>query len=166
MSVGHNDGRSDHGGLLDFDPRSFYQNQGIEYVELDGWSEGCEAKLGKIGDANTPDIYLTCIGAKLIPKHFIDGRTVLNCHPALLPQNRGLDAFKWGILNKWPFGASLFIMDEVLDRGQLLFRTRIPVIEMNSLDSVAMRTYEMECRLTAEFDEIHRKSAIWLALEG
>ena len=138
--------------LLDFDPAPFYRAHGVRYVEIESWDVGAEAVLDAPGPEGAVDIFLTCIGAKKFPGHFIDGRTVLNCHPALLPQNRGLDAFKWGILNGWPIGASLFVMDSALDRGQLLYRTRTPVLTCDSLDDVARRNYDLECDLTADFE--------------
>ena len=137
--------------ILDMDPKSFCNRHGLGYREVGGWSDEHSASLDDGGPYRKPDLFLTCI-AKIIPKRFIEGRTILNCHPGLLPQNRGVDAFKWSIINGWPFGVTLHVIDEAVDRGVILHRVRVPVLPTDTLRAVADRTYQYEIDILSDFD--------------
>jgi hypothetical protein len=112
--------------LIDLDVPSFCRRYGVGYVPVEGWGDEFAACIGAPGQPDSPDVYLHCI-AKIVPASFIAGRTILNCHPGLLPQNRGVDAFKWSVVNKWPVGIALHVIDPEIDRGVILRRMRIPV---------------------------------------
>ncbi len=137
--------------LIDIDIKAYCVHHDIRYVEINGWDDVYAHELGLEGDSDVPDVYLTCI-AKIIPKSFIDNRIIVNAHPGLLPENRGLDAFKWAIVNIWPVGVSLHVIDEHIDRGILLHRVRVPILPNDQLRDVANRAYEIECDLMANSD--------------
>jgi phosphoribosylglycinamide formyltransferase-1 len=136
---------------MEFDLPSFCRRYGVGYVQVEGWSQEFAAHLGEPGRPDSPDVYLHCI-AKIVPSSFIAGRTILNCHPGLLPQNRGVDAFKWSIVNGWPIGISLHVIDSEIDRGIILARMRIPVLPADSLAAVCARAYEFEVDLLGNFE--------------
>ena len=138
--------------LIDFDMEGFCKDHRIRYVKLDGWEDQHAPLFGMEADPKPPDVFLTCI-AKIIPASFISGRIIINAHPGLLPENRGVDAFKRAIINGWPIGASIHVIDEVIDRGTLLHRMRIPVFTDDTFQDVARRAYEMECELQANFED-------------
>lgn len=100
---------------------------------------------------NGADVYLHCT-AKIVPKSFIEGRTILNAHPGILPGNRGVDAFKWSIVKSWPIGVTLHIIDEEIDRGVVLYRRPVPLLENDTLSTLAERAYTFECDMLANFD--------------
>jgi hypothetical protein len=137
--------------LLDMDVKTICAAHGIHYVEVGGWADEFATLLGPQGGEATPEVFLTCI-AKIIPDSFITGRIIINAHPGLLPENRGVDAFKWAIVNGGPIGISLHAIDMYIDRGVLLHRMKIPVLPADTLRDVAARAYEMECDLQANFD--------------
>ena len=137
--------------LIDLDVPDFCRRFGVGYVPVAGWSDEHAAALGDAGGPDTPDVFLHCI-AKIVPASFIAGRTILNCHPGLLPQNRGVDAFKWSIVNKWPIGITLHAIDPEIDRGTILRRMRIPVFATDTLADVCARTYDFEIDLLANFE--------------
>jgi phosphoribosylglycinamide formyltransferase-1 len=147
--------------LLDFDVKAFCRRSGIGYVEVDGWSDAHAHALGAPDSPRAPDVFLHCI-AKIVPASFIEGRTILNCHPGLLPHNRGVDAFKWSIVNRWPVGITLHIIDAEIDRGTILHRMRIPILETDTLETVWRRAYDFEGDLLANFDHhLHKRSMAW-----
>lgn len=39
-------------------------------------------------------------GAGIIPDEFVKSHTIINSHPGYIPNCRGLDAFKWAIVDK------------------------------------------------------------------
>ena len=137
--------------LIDINIKDFCRNHNVGYEEVEGWDEESCLKLESKQKNVQPDTYLTCI-AKIIPQSFIKDRIIINAHPGLLPENRGIDAFKWSIVNGWPIGVSLHVINEKIDSGILLHRMRVPVFSSDSLSDVATRAYEMECDLQANFD--------------
>lgn len=150
------------GQLIDLDIARFCGERGIGYVEVGGWSETFAKALGKPGAADTPEVFLHCI-AKIVPASFIEGRIILNCHPGLLPHNRGVDAFKWSIVNRWPVGITLHAIDAEIDRGTILHRMRVPVFPADTLDDVWRRAYDFEIDLLGNFEHhIGRLGKNWL----
>ncbi len=128
-----------------FDVVAFCKRQGIRYHPIDGWTDdhahlfvGCE-------------VYLHCM-AKIIPPAFIKDRTIINCHPGLLPKNRGVDAFKWSIVERWPIGVTLHAIDAEIDRGVILYRRIVPILPDDTLPLLCQRAYAFECDLLANFD--------------
>jgi len=137
--------------IIDFDAEAFCREHDIRYVKINGWSDGDAADLDDPGGPDRPDVFLTVI-AKIIPEPFLRGRTILNCHPGLLPENRGWDSFRRCIVNDWPIGNTLHVIDEAIDRGTILARQRVPILPTDDLSDVAERAYEMEVDLQADFD--------------
>lgn len=133
--------------IMDFDPIEFCKRNGIDYRECHWDDPGSSDWTGP----NGMDVYLHCT-AKIVPAGFIEGRTILNVHPGLLPKNRGVDAFKWAIVNGWPIGVTLHAIDEEIDRGIILYRRTVPILPDDTLDAVASRSYAFECDLLANFD--------------
>lgn len=132
--------------LINFDLRAFCLRYGVGFVSMEGWEDEHAPTMGE----GNPDIYLTCI-AKIIPHSFIKDRIILNAHPGLLPINRGVDAFKWAIINEWPIGITLHAINEKIDHGIILKAAKIPVLETDDLSAVAIRAYEYEVDLLTNF---------------
>jgi folate-dependent phosphoribosylglycinamide formyltransferase PurN len=142
--------------IMDFDTKAFCRQHGVKQVMCDGWSNPA------VLDIEPQDIFLTCI-AKIIPGSFLDDRVILNCHPGLLPKNRGVDAFKWSIVNGWPIGVTLHAIDERIDGGTILFCRTVPILSSDTLLDVCRRAYEFECDLLANFDaHIFNLNRHWL----
>ena len=143
--------------LMDFDVVAFCLAHQIGYVIVGGWDDKYARRLEHYGlecygyFVKPPCVYLNCI-AKIIPASFITGRIILNAHPGLLPQNRGVDAFKWAIVNGWPLGVTLHAIDEEIDRGTILYRRVLPVLPTDTLATVCQRAYDFECDMLANFD--------------
>jgi methionyl-tRNA formyltransferase len=135
--------------IEDFNVRVMCERYSFRYVAMEGWSEADATHLGSTNDL--PDVFVTCIG-KIIPPAFLANRTFLNAHPGLLPQNRGVDAFKWSVVNGWPIGVTLHIIDENVDAGWILRRQRVPIYPTDDLRAVADRAYALECDLLADFE--------------
>ena len=136
--------------IIEFDVKAFCRSHNIGYQIVNGWDDKYANDLDRSNAHEKPDIYLTCI-AKIIPSSFIHGRTILNCHPGLLPHNRGVDAFKWCVVNKWPFGVTLHMINDQIDSGTILHRIRVPVWPNDTLPDVCQRAYDIEGDLLADF---------------
>ena len=59
--------------------------------------------------------------SKNIIKNVIDSFSngIINFHPGVLPENRGLDNLKWAIYNNLPQGVTTHLIDENIDVEQI-----------------------------------------------
>jgi len=134
--------------ITNIDMYSYCKVMGANYKIVHGWErENVEMIVGE----NSPDIYMTCIG-KIIPSYFLKDRIILNAHPGVLPICRGLDAFKWAIINAMPIGVTLHVINEDIDGGKILKVVYVPIFESDTLENVCQRAYEIECDLMTFFD--------------
>jgi len=75
---------------------------------------------------------------------------VLNMHPALLPQNRGLDNIKWAALKGFKQGVSCHLISKEVDKGWLIIKKEIDVYEDDTLLDVFLRIQNKEQDLMIE----------------
>ena len=95
------------------------------------------------------DPILIC-GAGIIPAELIEKHIIINSHPAILPQVRGLDAFKWAIYEMQPIGVTTHIIDNEPDAGFLIDQKILEVTWGDSFHSLAQKQYEMEIIMLVE----------------
>lgn len=122
----------------------------VDYINMPGWDDQYAHRLNGMR-FYAPQVYLHCT-AKIIPASFIKGRTILNCHPGLLPKNRGVDALKWALLTGRPLGVTLHAIDAEIDRGTILKRMTVPVFPTDELADVCQRMYDFEIDLLGNFE--------------
>jgi len=89
------------------------------------------------------------LGARILkPIAFKDfNYGVLNLHPGLLPENRGLDNIKWAILDDIPQGVTTHLIDESIDRGRLILKEKIKIYKDDSLIDLNIRIQNLEQKL-------------------
>jgi phosphoribosylglycinamide formyltransferase-1 len=92
------------------------------------------------------------LGAGLIKEDSIRDGFILNAHPGLIPLVRGLDSFKWSVLNDHPLGVSLHFIDKEVDKGQLVATERTPVFQSDDIEVLARRHYQLEIMMMIEFE--------------
>jgi phosphoribosylglycinamide formyltransferase-1 len=98
--------------------------------------------------------YFLIVGAPLLPAGFVErtlGR-VVNAHPGIIPFARGLDAFKWSIVEGIPLGNSLHFIDAEADAGEVIAIRPTPLFATDTLQSVAARHYQLEIDMLSYFD--------------
>ncbi len=96
--------------------------------------------------------YYLILGAGILSEEFIGDKKVINCHPGIIPNSRGLDSFKWAILHDRPLGITLHFIDKEVDAGELICVVGTPVFENDTLESLARRHYELEIDLISDFE--------------
>ena len=79
---------------------------------------------------------------------------VINMHPGILPENRGLDTIKWAIINDLPQGASVHIIDRNIDRGRLICKSQIEIYDDDTLVDLQIRVQNKEQELLLKSLEI------------
>ena len=133
--------------IMHFALENYLKGSGLEYVCCNGWNEVCQYKFNEA--ASVCDYIITCI-AKIIPTQMVVNNIILNSHPGMLPYNRGVDAFKRAIINRWPIGVTLHRIDESIDAGIIIKSVNVPVFPDDSLDIVCDRAFNLEIRLLIE----------------
>ena len=88
-------------------------------------------------------------GAGIVDISFANGKPIVNAHPGIIPLTRGLDSFKWAIYNNDPVGNTLHLIDNKVDKGEILQIKYTPVFTSDSLESLAQRHYESEIDMLA-----------------
>lgn len=82
-------------------------------------------------------------GARILPGKVIDRFRlgVINAHPGLLPESRGLDAMLWSIYNDIPLGVTTHQIDRNVDAGHVLIRQQIPIYRDDTVFDLSERLY-------------------------
>jgi phosphoribosylglycinamide formyltransferase-1 len=86
-------------------------------------------------------------GAGILDTGFAGGKPIVNAHPGIIPLTRGLDSFKWAIYHNVPIGNTLHLIDNEVDRGDILDIQITPVFSSDTIDTVARRHYELEIEM-------------------
>lgn len=93
-------------------------------------------------------------GAGIIDIAFAKGKPIVNAHPGIIPLTRGLDSFKWAIYNNDPVGNTLHLIDNEVDKGEILQIQYTPVFSSDGLKTLARRHYEYEIDMLANVLEV------------
>lgn len=72
---------------------------------------------------------------------------VLNMHPGILPQNRGLDNVKWAIIDGIPQGVTTHLIDSKIDRGIMIEQDIIKIYNDDTLMDLHIRIQNLEQQL-------------------
>lgn len=98
--------------------------------------------------------YYIITGAGLLPASFVEATAgkVINSHAGMIPLVRGLDAFKWAIIDQMPIGNTLHFIDAEADAGKVFAQAPTPLFETDTLDSFARRHYECEIDMMIGFN--------------
>ena len=101
------------------------------------------------------DVDLVCLAGymRLLSLCFVDafrGR-ILNIHPSLLPLFPGLDAQRQALeYGAKVSGCTVHFVDETLDGGPIIAQREVPVMEGDTVETLAARILEQEHELYAD----------------
>jgi len=92
------------------------------------------------------------LGARILrPVAFEDFKIgVINMHPGILPDNRGLDNVKWAILNDLSQGVTSHLIDSKIDRGFMILQEEIKIYQDDTLVDLHLRIQHLEQQLMIE----------------
>lgn len=113
---------------------------GIPFIECDSdndISPGC-------------DLYIIT-GAGIISQECLQNKRIINCHSGIIPLVRGLDAFKWAIINNKPVGNTLHFIDKNIDDGDVIAVKQTPLYEDDTLSSFSERHYAEEIKMLSNY---------------
>jgi len=72
---------------------------------------------------------------------------VLNMHPGILPDNRGLDNIKWAIIDNISQGVTTHLIDSEIDKGVMIEREEIKIYNDDTLIDIDLRIKHLEQKL-------------------
>jgi len=106
--------------------------------------------------------YYLITGAGILPPNIILKEKIINAHPGIIVSARGLDSFKWSILDGIPLGVTLHFIDEKVDEGKIIKIFKTPIYQNDTLQSIARRHYESEIDILANFMFFFRRKKFTL----
>jgi len=88
-------------------------------------------------------------GARILTKKIISlfKYGIINFHPALLPECRGLDSMLWSIYNNFPLGVTSHLINEKIDSGNLIIKSQINISSDDNLFSIHKKIYNLQLDL-------------------
>ncbi len=92
---------------------------------------------------------LVC-GAGIIEKDIIDNFIVINAHPGIIPNVRGLDALKWAIIEDQPIGVTSHVLGDEIDAGLIIEKKIVEITKRDTFHALAQRVYETEVLMLVE----------------
>lgn len=128
-------------------PRKVADRMGVPYHEVQHSTTECagilrdhRVELGVIA------------GARILKGEVLDAPVegILNLHPGLIPEVRGLDALKWAIHEDEPLGVTAHLIDERVDAGRVVVRREIDLKPDDTWIDLSLRQYETELALLPE----------------
>ena len=101
---------------------------------------------------NQFDINLGIIsGARIINKNIIKQIKygILNIHPGLIPEIRGLDSVLWSIEKNIPIGVTAHLIDEHIDMGTIIKRDTINIEISDDFNKLTKKNYDLQLKVLA-----------------
>ncbi len=136
-------------------PRAISESIGAEYHVLPHNSPECvnllKSKRCELG---------VIAGARVLKSTVIDSLPagIINFHPDLIPEARGLDSLLWSILDDVPLGVTAHLIDRHIDRGTVLLKRTIPVLADDTVFDLSEKLTDLQLEMIGP--------AIEAALEG
>ena len=132
-------------------PQQICRKFGISYYVVEHNSQNCVELL------HQHNINLGIIsGAYLLKQHTIQAVTkgIINFHPGVIPNIRGLDALEWAVYEGCELGVTSHVIDKRIDAGRILKKVIIPEYQDDSLVDLSLRLYETQLDLIHESIEL------------
>jgi folate-dependent phosphoribosylglycinamide formyltransferase PurN len=98
-------------------------------------------------------------GARILKKHIISAfpQGIINYHPGLIPQTRGLDAMMWSVHNDIPQALTAHLIDPRVDAGTILFVEEMPIWKDDTPFDFQLRLHEMQMDMIPRAVDMARK---------
>lgn len=107
------------------------------------------------------DLGFSCHSKQIFPAEVVNSCLCINIHPGLNPYNRGWYPQVFSIINGLPAGATIHVMDEEIDHGEIIAQEEI---EIESYDT-SLDVYNKVLKKEVELLELNLESIIDLKFE-
>jgi len=96
---------------------------------------------------NNYDLVISCHCKKIFPKELVKSTRCINIHPGLNPYNRGWYPQVFAINNKMPHGATIHVMDEEIDHGDIIVQGEVIIQNHDTSLTVYEKVVNLEVKL-------------------
>ena len=88
-------------------------------------------------------------GARILDHKIIKlfNRGIINFHPAILPECRGLDSLLWSIYNNYPLGVTSHLINQKIDAGKLVMKSKIKILSNDNFFTIHKKIYNLQLDL-------------------
>ncbi|HYH09760.1 MAG TPA: formyltransferase family protein [Thermoanaerobaculia bacterium] len=133
-----------HTGLVH--PKQICDRFGIDYHVVVHNDSACENLLRDRGI----DIGIIA-GARILKEPAINAVNmgIINWHPGILPEVRGLDTLQWALVENLPLGVTAHVIDKRVDCGRILLKEEIAFHPDDTLPDLSLRLYETQLSMIA-----------------
>ncbi len=116
----------------------------IPYFELNHNNE----KIEDIIDEYSIDLGVIA-GARILKDKIINlfDHGIVNFHPGILPECRGLDSMFWSIYKDYPLGVTSHLINNKIDCGKLILKKKIQILSNDNLFSIKKKIYNLQLDL-------------------
>lgn len=107
-----------------------------------------------------PVDYWVISGARILSSKIIaaTNNRIINIHPGLLPEMRGLDTFLWSIKEDVHPGISAHFISPTIDAGELLYRERLELYPDDTVLDVNLRLLERQSQILLQCFEVLKQT--------
>lgn len=122
-------------------PQKICQRFGINYLVFEHNSQEAIDYLQK----HQVDLGIIS-GARILSKAVIKAakNKILNIHPGLLPEVRGLDTLLWSIHKNRPLGISAHLLGARIDSGRLIYKEKLRLKKDDTVIDASLRLLEKQ----------------------
>lgn len=108
----------------------------------------------KGGDfASSYDVIFSLHCKQIFPPEVVNNTVCVNVHPGLNPYNRGWYPQVFSILNKFPIGATIHVMNEDVDAGDIITQQEVSITEYDTSLDVYNKVQQVELDLLSKWFE-------------
>jgi methionyl-tRNA formyltransferase len=135
-----------------FDLKDLCQRQDIDYFEVEHHnSKECEEILDKY----RPSIGIVA-GARILKKNIINkfSQGIINFHPGIIPETRGLDSALWAVYYGLPLGVTAHFIDERVDAGRIIQKKEISIAKNDSFFDINEKLYDLQLKMLPDVIEL------------
>lgn len=140
-----------------------------EYVNPKAFSSKEDYEKAIVGILNEHGVGLVCLAGymRIVGRTLLEAfpNRIMNIHPALLPSFPGMNgqkqAFDYGVKFS---GCTVHFVDGGMDTGPIIIQAVVPVLEDDTVDTLADRILEQEHRIYPEAIRLFEKGR--LKIEG
>ena len=133
------------------------QDAGIETLVCDHKAHASREAFEQVlvDELRARDVSLVCLAGfmRLLGATFVDAfpNRILNIHPALLPAFPGLHAQRQALEHGAKIsGATVHFVDANLDAGPIVLQAAVPILDVDTEDTLSARILEQEHRIYPE----------------
>ena len=141
-------------GLIE--PKEICKKFGYDFYEIEHNSQESIELLSQI----KPEIGIIS-GARILKSDVINQfqKGIINFHPGLIPEVRGLHCLEWAIYDEKPLGITSHIISKEIDAGLIIKRFEIPEYDDDTVIDIDERLYQGQLVLFNESISMLRNSS-------